>query len=353
MTKAALKASPTLPPSAAALFASVGSESLFTSKPWFEAFLAAGLPPGAKPVFMTLDGPDGPRAVLPCERTAHGDPSVSSLTSFYSCDFRPLIAAGDDAAFDLAQAVADHLSDVAVFRFDSLDSTWPALAPFLNGLARPGRVLLRYAHFGRWWENLEGRTFADYLAARDGALREVVRRKTAKLERDGATLTVIGPDGTAAETDAGIADYETVYARSWKEAEPFPQFQPTLMRKLAAAGWLRLALCHVAGRPIAAQLWVVVGRTATVLKLAHDKAFDRHSPGTVLTAFAIRTLMARDDIASLDFGRGDDLYKRGWTTNRTPHIGVLSVSIRRRPMLVARHFLGALARRLRGGESRA
>ena len=51
---------------------------------------------------------------------------------------------------------------------------------------------------------------------------------------------------------------------------------------------------------------MVVAGTATVLKLAHDKAFDRASPGTVLTGFAIRTLMENDGIGMLDFGRGDD-----------------------------------------------
>jgi CelD/BcsL family acetyltransferase involved in cellulose biosynthesis len=73
----------------------------------------------------------------------------------------------------------------------------------------------------------------------------------------------------------------------------------------------------------------------------------------VLTAFAIRTLMENDRIESLDFGRGDDPYKRGWATNRTPHIGVLSVSIARRPGLIARHFLGAAIRKLRGRETPA
>jgi hypothetical protein len=342
---------PILPASANGLFASVGRETLFTSKPWFEAFVAAGLRPDTKPMFLVLNGTNGPRALLPCGRTAHGDPSVSNLTSFYSCDFRPLIAAGDDAAFDLGQAVAEHLSDAAVFRFDSLDSTWADLTPFLNGLAQPGRILLRYAHFGRWWEDLQGRTFDQYLTARGGALREVIRRKTARLERDGAILTMIGPASSPAEIETGIADYETIYAASWKEAEPFPAFQPTLMRKLAEAGWLRLALCHLNGRPIAAQLWVVVSGTATVLKLAHDREFDKQSPGTVLTAFAIRTVMEQDHIDRLDFGRGDDPYKRGWATRRTPHIGVQSVRVARRPMLIASHLIGAAVRRLRGADS--
>jgi len=340
-----------LPPAAEPLFATVGREWLFTSRPWFEAFLAAGLQAGAEPLFFVLNGPAGPRALLPCQRFSRGDPSVSSLTSFYSCDFRPLIAAGEDAAFDLGRAAAERLSGEAVFGFDSLDTGWPQLDLFLKGLAHPGRALLRYAHFGRWWEDVRGRGFDDYLADRDGALREVIRRKTARLERDGAVPTLIGAGSSAAETEAGIADYETVYEASWKEAEPFPDFQPTLMRKLAEVGWLRLALLHLDGRPIAAQLWTLVGGTATVLKLAHDRRFDKQSPGTVLTAFAIRSLMEGGGIDRLDFGRGDDPYKRGWTRNRTPHIGVRSVSLARRPFTVARHLLGAAIRGVRAADT--
>ncbi|HEX4508099.1 MAG TPA: GNAT family N-acetyltransferase [Alphaproteobacteria bacterium] len=339
-----MQASSVLPPSADALFASAGRENLFASKPWFEAFLAAGLTPGAEPLFFMADSP---RALLPCQRLAHGDPSVSSLTSFYSCDFRPLIAPGDDAAFLLGRSVAERLSGEAVFGFDSLATDWLGLDPFLKGLARPGRALLRYAHFGRWWDDVRGRSFDDYLAARDGALREVIRRKTARMERDGAALSMIGPNSSPGEVEAGIADYQTVYAASWKEAEPFPDFQPTLMRKLAEAGWLRLALLHQDRQPIAAQLWTLVGGTATVLKLAHDQRFDKQSPGTVLTAFAIRTLMTGETVERLDFGRGDDPYKRGWTTRRTPHIGVRSVSLARRPLTVARHLLGTVVRGVR------
>ena len=72
--------------------------------------------------------------------------------------------------------------------------------------------------------------------------------------------------------------------------------------------------------------------------------------GIVVCSFAIRALMERDPVDTLDFGRGDDPYKRGWTTRRTLHIGVQSVRVARRPILVARHVLGAAARKLRGGQ---
>jgi hypothetical protein len=339
-----------MPPAARAVFGGVGTEHLFTSLPWFESFVSAGLAKGAEPFFLILGDDETPWAILPCERPLSGPASITGLTSFYSCDFRPVIAPETDraaVACALGRAVSQEFSHHPVFGFDSLDIAEPTIKPFLAGLSRPGRALLRYAHFGRWWEDVSGTSFADYMAARGGALREVIRRKGAKLRRNGAILTMIGPGDNPDAVERGIADYEAVYAASWKEPEPFPDFQPTLMRNLAAAGWLRLALCHIGDKPIAAQLWVLVGGTATVLKLAHDRAFDRQSPGTVLTHFAIGRLMEAETVRTLDFGRGDDPYKSAWTTNRTPHIGVLSVSYTRRPGLILRHRLGAAVRALK------
>lgn len=339
-----------LPASAQALLDSAGRSHLFLSRPWLESFVAAGLAADAEPLLFVLTDSAGQAcALLPCQRLRRGEgpghPSVASLTSFYSCDFRPLIASDRNAAeiaSALGRAVAQTLRSEAVVRFDSLDSTLPVLDPFLRGLSRPGRATLRYAHFGRWWGDLAGLNFDTYMAERNGALREVVRRKGKALEKAGATFEIFDGD-----IEKGIADYEEIYAQSWKEPEPFPEFQPVLMRALAKVGWLRLAICRIEGRPIAAQLWTVVNRRATVLKLAHERASDRLSPGTLLTAFAIRTLMERDGVTALDFGRGDDGYKRAWAANRTPHIGILWTSIARRPLMAARHGIGQL---LRGGE---
>jgi hypothetical protein len=345
-----------LDPSARALLEAGAAQSLFASAPWFRTFIASGLPAGSEPAIFVLSGADGvARAILPCERltaaTADrgpGSPAIASLTSFYSCDFMPVLGRSPDpaaTAFALGQAASRALTREPIVRFDSLDPTRPVIAAFLAGLRTAGRVMLRYDHFGRWTEDLGSSSFDDYLGGREGALREIIRRRGARLAREGAHLTIVDRNDIA----VGIKDYEAVYARSWKEPEPFPDFQPALMRSLAEAGWLRLALCRLGDRPIAAQLWVVLEGRATVLKLAHDREFDRQSPGTVLTSFAIRTLMERDRITMLDFGRGDDPYKRAWTSRRTQHIGVLWAHALRRPAMVARHLLGAAARRLRQG----
>jgi CelD/BcsL family acetyltransferase involved in cellulose biosynthesis len=95
------------------------------------------------------------------------------------------------------------------------------------------------------------------------------------------------------------------------------------MRAAAGAGVLRLGVLRRGGEPVAAQYWTVAGGTARVEKLAHDEAARTLSPGTVLTALMVRHLLEQEHVAALDFGRGDDAYKAGWTGLRRQRIGVL------------------------------
>ena len=98
-----------------------------------------------------------------------------------------------------------------------------------------------------------------------------------------------------------------------------------------------------------AQFWIVEHGRATVLKLAHDEAFKAHSPGTVLTAWTIRHMIEQEHVTELDFGRGDDLYKQGWATNRRQRIGLMLINPRFAGgmMALARHTVGRLTARLR------
>ena len=337
-----------LPESAATLLDRVGDRHLFTSRLWFETFIAAGLAADTAPLLLALSDSDGnARALLPCQRLGAdrgaGGADVASLTNFYSCDFRPLVADGADpleTAHALGQCIAQHFKADAVIRFDSLNPSLPAVCGFLDGLTTPGRARLTYDHFGGWTENVRDMTFDAYLGQRNGALREVLRRKGNRLNRANGSFEII----ENGDIDAALAEYDAVYAQSWKTAEPWPSFQPTLIRALAQKGWLRLAVCRLDGLPIAVQLWTVVDGHATVLKLAHVSACDGYSPGSLLTGFAIRAIMERDSIHTLDFGRGDDDYKRAWTGRRTQYVGVLSASVVRRPLLVARHWLSRLRR---------
>lgn len=151
---------------------------------------------------------------------------------------------------------------------------------------------------------VEGRSFAQYWAERPGALRETVRRKSRKGEVSLRISTEFSPEDWEA--------YETIYRLSWKPGEGSPAFLRKWAEADGEAGRLRLGIAEIDGAAVAAQFWTVEGGTAYIHKLAHDERFRKSSPGTLLTAAMFEHVIDRDRVDLIDFGTGDDPYKRDW-----------------------------------------
>jgi hypothetical protein len=320
-----------------ALFAA--GDNFFATETWWRTMLAAGMPAGAEARFLPCTD-----AVLMPLQLLDGGRALQSLTNPYTGLYQPLIAPGlDDAALRRAGIEFGRFCrGWPTVRLDALADDPSTLAPLLAGARRAGMLASRFAHFGNWHEPIAGRSWEQYLAARPGVLRETVRRK---LRRTPTTLEIVAtPDAVA----AGIDAYEDIYARSWKVPEPYPLFHAEMMRRAAAAGVLRLGLLRTDERVVAAQIWIVQGGRAAVLKLAHDEADKALSPGTVLTALMIRELIGHHGITELDFGRGDDPYKQLWATERRQRIGIVLANPRRLRglALLGRQMLGHVRRRL-------
>ncbi|MBF9150330.1 GNAT family N-acetyltransferase [Novosphingobium jiangmenense] len=151
---------------------------------------------------------------------------------------------------------------------------------------------------------VNGRSFAEYWADRPGALRETFRRKSRKGEVNVRLVT----EFSQADWDA----YEAIYKLSWKPGEGSPEFLRAWAQMESGAGRLRLGIAEVADQPVAAQFWTVEGGTAFIHKLAHDERFRKQSPGTLLSAAMFEHVIDRDGVSLIDFGTGDDPYKRDW-----------------------------------------
>jgi CelD/BcsL family acetyltransferase involved in cellulose biosynthesis len=333
----------TLPPDCAELFASGARHDFHLGRPWFRAVLAAAMPAGARPLFLLCRTGNRSSILFPL-RTLAGGARLEALSTPYSCLYQPLTVpqVSPVELRAVGQAFGGFCRGWSTVRLDALDGGWSGLPPLLEGVQAAGLVVLYFDHFGNWYEEVAGQSWADYLAARPGALRETIRRRLGQAERD--PRIALETIDSVAGLEAGIAAYEEVYARSWKRTEPFPRFSATLMRVAAAEGALRLGLLRLDGRPVAAQYWVVAGGTAKVLKLAHDETTRARSPGTVLTAAMIRDLLEQERITKLDFGRGDDAYKSLWAGRRRQRIGVVLANPWRPAGLLAlgRHRLGRL-----------
>ena len=315
-----------------------------SGKGWFAATEQAALPPGTTAVFVLCHAHGRPAAAIPLARTRT---TLGSLTTPYTTAYQPLLdpALDDEGVRRVGQALGGVGRAYPTMLLEALDPEWPAFGPLLQGLSRAGLVPQPFDHFGNWRQPLDD--WDSYLAARPGSLRETIRRKSAAAARDPAMrLECIATPGALGR---GIEAFEAVYGQSWKEPEPYAAFNRTLLPILAEAGVLRLAIAWLGQTPIAAQYWTVSQGTGTVLKLAHDEAHKARSAGTVLTAWMIRQLIEQDRVHMLDFGRGDDPYKRLWMGERRQRRGVLLANPRRARGLAAilRHQAGLLRANLR------
>lgn len=301
------------------LFAGAGLQS---SRAWLAATVEAALPTGAEPALLAVSDPVGPAALLPMLRGPASH--AGSLTTPYTCLYEPLLRRDPPAPPDALDLAARYCRRWPVTRFEALDPAAAGTASLRKALGKAGLLTRSFANFGNWHEELGETSWESYLAARPGALRETIRRRTRAAQRAGVRLELARVEPALGHA---LQAYESVYRRSWKEPEPFPAFNAALVARLAASGVLRIGVMWNGDVPIAAQYWSVDSDVATVLKLAHDEQFKVWSPGTVLTAATIRELMEVDGIRSLDFGRGDDAYKRGWASQRRERIGLLGLNV--------------------------
>jgi len=250
------------------------------------------------------------------------------LTAPYSTLFQPPLD-NSEYAIVLGRLLAPHIA--GVLRLDCIDVGDPAMDGFLRGLSEGGSVLAVYAHFANWHEDIAA--FPDYWTTRGSRLKSTIKRKSAALTRD-HRLRFETVDLTK-DWQSGADIYNAIYAKSWKPPEPHEGFIGSLLRNLGPEGTARLALAVIDDVPAAAQIWLVRPPYATIFKLAQDPKFDQHSPGSLLTHWFLKELCENGGVRSVDFGRGDDAYKKDWLKHRRLRQGAIVANPRTLRGLVA------------------
>jgi hypothetical protein len=316
------------------------ADSVYATPWWFRLQRDACLDPGDQVEYHRIGG-----AVLPLRRSCRWRVRrLVSLTSHFTAEYRPLGEVG--GVGDLVDFAQAALAGADLIRLDSLPYPSPLFACLEQALEAAGWLKQSWFHFGNWYLPTAGLDSTAYLAQRPSQLRRTVKRKLRAVIRAGGRFSLVtgGP-----ELDPALAAYERVYYQSWKPPERYGDFIPELVRAAAARGALRLGLCHFGEAPAAAQIWLVWRGRATIFKLAYDERFRPCSPGTALTWWMMRHMLDQERVTEVDFGHGDDDYKRSWLPQRRERWGILGFNPHSVAglALAARHIAGrSLKRRL-------
>lgn len=251
---------------------------------------------------------------------------LRALANYYSSLYTPVLSSASDrlgAATDLAREVVRTRPRLATLNLSPLADNNPETAQLASALSAAGWFVRRYACFGNWTLPCEGLTFADFIAARDSQVRNTLARKAKKLKAAGSLQICVAPD----EVEQAMDGFDAVYAKSWKQPEPYPNFIRGWARRCAERGWLRLGLARVGDTVVAAQFWFTIAQRAYIFKLAYDEDYAKWSAGTVLTAHMFERAMDTDKVVEIDYLTGDDEYKKSWMTQRRERIGLMACNM--------------------------
>jgi CelD/BcsL family acetyltransferase involved in cellulose biosynthesis len=278
---------------------------------WFQALAETTLDPGEEAVVVVVFDDGAARAALPLVRKGT---QMRALAAPYTTIYAPALSDPRWARFLGAEAQR-YVS--GSLRLDALDPADAGVAAYLDGMESSGLIAAQYRHFVNRYEPIGD--FENYWNARPSRLKATVRRKLAQASAQQADFRCQREGFGEA-----VGIYEDIYRASWKPAEPHPRFIANMVEKLARDGFVRLGILTLAGKPVAAQIWLVCGRKGTIFKLAHRQDAAYYSPGTLLTHWMVATLVREDGLDEVDFGRGDDAYKRDWLDHERLRTGLVA-----------------------------
>ncbi len=248
----------------------------------------AGLPLAV----VVVGSVEEPRAIAPLVRRGAQFELLGAAAVYEPSE---LLAEDDDALRELADGIAGLRTTVLLHRL-------PAASPSVRALKqafRPfGFVVSRdsYGHgairLDEEWTRPEGRLSK----RRAGDLRRARRRATAEGEVD---VELLAPEVTA--VDELLDEAFAIEARSWKGREGTAlavdtergAFYRDYSHAAAERGELRIAFLRLGGRRVAMQLAVEWSSQLWLLKIGHDDAVKRCSPGMLLLLEVVRAAAAK------------------------------------------------------------
>lgn len=323
-----------------ALFESA-AYSFFLTRSWFGILESTTYPEQDQFFYLTVEMDAEPLALMALRTPAGqlgsslqgyntGSGSIASLTNWYSCLYdlllSPAISDADTVVQVLVNDLRRRLGQGAVIEFNYLEKSSATVGPLIRALRSAGLITLSYHQNLVRYEDLSNTDFDGYLKQRSSSLRRDFNRNRRRLEEKFQIEHVVYSDNT--QLDKVLADYQQVYASSWKRPERYPQFIPELFRRGLAERLLRVGVIYLDGQPVTADIYILFNGQAISYKGAYDPGYKKPSPSTVLRMFTFKHLMEVDGVSEINLGYGDEPYKKKWLSQSRDLTGILAFNPR-------------------------
>jgi len=334
-----------LPQGYNALFEQTAKKSFYLSREWFELIFRTCSEVGDETRiygFEPRQGSGEPIAALVMWKKSTRSPlvfkrSLQSMSNWYSGLFSPLMLEGvanpTQVLCDLLGAVANDSISWDVIDFSPLDPDDPIYHALVDGLRQSGMYPQTYFRTVDWYAPFQGNTFSDYWRVLSSKKRNTLRRKEKHAREFGSVEFRLyrAPD----ELQRALADYGLIYKASWKNDERYESFVPELITNSCRLGTLRLGIIYVNGEPAAAEFCIAAAGIAMMIKTAYVERFARLSVGALAIWKVLEYVLDNDRIVEIDFGNGDDSYKREWVNQTRERWGVVGFNGRTFPGLLS------------------
>jgi|KBSSwiStaDraftv2_1062776.scaffolds.fasta_scaffold21672_3 CelD/BcsL family acetyltransferase involved in cellulose biosynthesis len=278
--------------------------SLFDRLDWFRLTLEHCPPSGSLLVVRARDAQNNSAWLFLMRNRSR----ATTLSSWYSME-TGLVTTGING-HALGRAIAHHLRSLAIgqIMFSPLQSERAVL--LAEVFEQEGWLATTYESSTNWTVSTRGVAWPDYWSARPSRLRNTIERKQKAHELTTAISHMF-------DENMWLSYYD-IYNSSWKPAEGSFEFLRALAELESTQGTLRLGVAHHKGHAVASQLWLVENGIATIHKLAHREEAQALSPGSILSAAMFRHVIERDKVDLINFGTGDEPYKKDWMDTRRP-----------------------------------
>ncbi len=323
-------------------------KNLFCSIEWFQCLVENALPEGhsVRLYVAEKDSLADEKCFLFCFCDIKSR-RLSSMSNFYTMEFGPIFTGGDRTRLlsDILCTIARERPRWHRIDFRLLPETEVCLASLQHALKQAGFATNRFVQYENYHTTIAGSSFDDYYAQRPSRLRNTIKRKAKRLDKQRGYHVRICPSCD----EELLQDFMAVYARSWKDEERYPDFIPGLCQLAGSLSLLRLGVLYVGDQPAAGQIWLLSDHKAIIYKLAYTADFNSFSVGSILTRDIAKYVIEKDGIEEIDYGIGGEAYKKDWMDQKRNLVAIEAFNRRTIPglLLAAKQRVGQVLKRQR------